>query len=366
MKLNPNIRIISNDDRHILHDLCKNAYYEIDQHSYEYLSNYNELQGSGDAIEDFYFNKSVLINDNNTGQESVRKRKPFTITKIDLFHFDIDKIMNQNEKILNFLISEPVQKFGNVLYFLSIIIIFITIGGLIKNIPKIDLSVFREITIPQFIVFYFSIFFMTVFHELGHALQCKKHTGYVGSCGCMLFFLFPVLYTDVTVMRIASKNEKIKIILAGINNQIILGGVFGLISLLQILISGNFPHLFALLFIINLFMLFGNLNPLFKYDGYWLLSTIRGVDYLYSKAISSVFHLFSSDRTKDTDWKMVLYGFSLISFYVVAWSFTFYYLYVYISPVLGLPIVVALITLLTLLILLEINSRYKGIKCERR
>ena len=365
MKLNPNIRIISNDNRYILHDRDKNAYYEIDKYSFDFLSNYNDLEGSDSNIEDFYYKKSVLIDDDKE-QKPVKVRKPPVITQIDLFRFDIDKIMNQNEKLVNFLLSESVQKLSTILYFLSIIMIFITIGALIQYIPEMDLSSFKKISITQFVGLYFSVFFMTVFHELGHALQCKKYTGYIGSCGCMLFFLLPVLYTDVTVMRIASKKEKIKIILAGINNQIILGGILGLIFLLQIAITNTFSYFFALLFILNLFMFFGNLNPFFKYDGYWLVSTLLSIDYLYSKAISSVYHLFTSEKTKSENWKMILYGFSLIAFYVVSWAITLYYLYSYIRPVLGLPIVIALIILLTLFILWEINSRYKGIKFEGR
>ena len=114
-------------------------------------------------------------------------------------------------------------------------------------------------------------------HELGHTTACRYFKCPHGAIGFGLYFVFPAWYADVSkAWRLAPRQRAV----------VDLGGVyFEAVLLIFVdafaLATGN-PLALKLVWLITFAMLF-TLNPVFKFDGYWLLSDLSGLHNLHQK-----------------------------------------------------------------------------------
>lgn len=125
------------------------------------------------------------------------------------------------------------------------------------------------------IYFYLALIAATFFHELGHATACKRYECEHGDIGFGLYFIYPALYTDVTKAWRLSPRQRVVIDIAGVYFQCILIAALALHVLLT-----NSVFSLRLIWITHLTMVF-TLNPIFKMDGYWLLSDLSGLPNLH-------------------------------------------------------------------------------------
>ncbi len=117
-------------------------------------------------------------------------------------------------------------------------------------------------------------------HELGHALVAKHYGLRVPTMGVAFMVFFPVAYSDVTdAWRLRHRRARLKIALAGIQVELAVGALamagWGLSQ----------PGLFnSVCFILSsttlISTLLVNLNPAMRYDGYYILSDLWGIDNL--------------------------------------------------------------------------------------
>ncbi len=119
-------------------------------------------------------------------------------------------------------------------------------------------------------------------HELGHTTACRYFKCPHGAIGFGLYFVFPAWYADVSkAWRLAPRQRAV----------VDLGGVyFEAVLLIFVdafaLATGN-PLAFKLVWLITFAMLF-TLNPVFKFDGYWLLSDLSGLHNLHQRVRQNV------------------------------------------------------------------------------
>ncbi|HZG59619.1 MAG TPA: M50 family metallopeptidase [Anoxybacillus sp.] len=119
-------------------------------------------------------------------------------------------------------------------------------------------------------------------HELGHAIACKYFGGKVEEIGFLLIFFSPALYCDVSgIWMFKNKREKIITLIAGIYVQLL---IFALCSITYSLYLNESTWL-ATFIIWNLLMVFSNILPVIKLDGYWILSNILEIPNLYEKSL---------------------------------------------------------------------------------
>ena len=125
------------------------------------------------------------------------------------------------------------------------------------------------------VVFTVSLILIALFHELGHAAASRRFDCPHGAIGVALYFMFPVFYTDVTRAWRLPPLQRAVVDLGGIYFQSMLFVVLTLYVMLT-------HDLLALrvLWAMNLTMLW-TLNPIFKMDGYWLLSDVSGLPNLH-------------------------------------------------------------------------------------
>lgn len=123
-------------------------------------------------------------------------------------------------------------------------------------------------------------------HELGHAFTARRYGCRVPSMGVCFLVMFPVLYTDVTdAWRIKDRKARVAIGSAGMIVEVSLACLATF--LWAFLPEGVARSLaFSIATVGWILSLSINLNPLMRFDGYYLLSDTLGVDNLQSRAFA--------------------------------------------------------------------------------
>ncbi len=114
-------------------------------------------------------------------------------------------------------------------------------------------------------------------HELGHALVAKRLGCRIASMGIVFMVLAPILYTDTTdCWRLPSRLQRWRIASAGVLAEIMMAPVALLIW--AFMTTGFVRDLFfAAAVLAPTLSLLVNLNPLMRFDGYFMLSDLLGV-----------------------------------------------------------------------------------------
>lgn len=130
----------------------------------------------------------------------------------------------------------------------------------------------------------FAIFTIKMFHEMAHAYTAKYFKIHVPTMGMAFLVLFPVLYTNVTnAWRLESRRSRFLISAAGVITELILAGLatwgwfltdFGLLHSMFFLASST-------TWITSLVL---NCNPAMRFDGYYLLTDLVGIDNLQQRS----------------------------------------------------------------------------------
>ena len=125
-------------------------------------------------------------------------------------------------------------------------------------------------------------------HEFSHAYVAKALGNRVPVMGVALIFLFPVAYADVTdSWRMRSRRKRLLISLAGVLAELVCAGlalfVWGLSS------PGPLKSVcFVVSSVTLLSTLIVNLNPAMRFDGYYVLSDLLGIDNLQTRAFAAL------------------------------------------------------------------------------
>lgn len=131
-----------------------------------------------------------------------------------------------------------------------------------------------------------TITFVKIIHEFSHAYVAKYYKIYVPTIGIALIVFWPVLYTDVTdSWKLAKRPQRIAISAAGVIAELVLAAIAGigwawsspgiLQSAFFVIASSTWIRTLAI-----------NLNPAMRWDGYYLLSDLWGIDNLQPRAFA--------------------------------------------------------------------------------
>jgi putative peptide zinc metalloprotease protein len=108
-------------------------------------------------------------------------------------------------------------------------------------------------------------------HELGHASASMRYGVPARDIGFGLYIVYPVFYNDVTAAWGLSRRQRLVIDLGGVFFQCLVGSVYVFIHRLTGL--EMFELAATSVFFLGVFVLL----PVFKFDGYWLLTDLLGV-----------------------------------------------------------------------------------------
>lgn len=125
-----------------------------------------------------------------------------------------------------------------------------------------------------------------VLHELGHAYTATRYGCRVQTMGVAFLVLFPVLYSDTTeAWRLTSRRQRLAIAAAGVVTELALAAVATVLwSFLPDGPARSIAFVVAAVsWVVGLSI---NVNPLMRFDGYFLLSDWLGVPNLQDRAFA--------------------------------------------------------------------------------
>ena len=163
-----------------------------------------------------------------------------------------------------------------------------------------------------------------LFHECGHIAACRYFRCEHGSIGVGLYLVFPVWYADVTHAWRLQRRQRAVVDLGGIYFQ----AIFLIVVDVYALASGD-PVAFKLVWLITFAMLL-TLNPVFKFDGYWLLSDLSGLHNLHRQVRQSISTLIARAMRRQSASKAPLQATILHAYLVLSACY-----FVYIGLFLG-------------------------------
>ncbi len=147
-------------------------------------------------------------------------------------------------------------------------------------------------------------------HELAHASACHYHGGRVGKSGFVLVLFAPMAFVDVTsCWRMNSRWSRISVSAAGMFIEALIAAVATLIWAMTESSEIRFlSH--NIVWIAGISTLLFNLNPLMRFDGYYILADAIDIPNLWSESSRSALNLFkrlivgrSESRSEFVGWR---------------------------------------------------------------
>ncbi len=141
------------------------------------------------------------------------------------------------------------------------------------NLSGFEKFVFDHHTLITWIIFLFALSLGAAVHEFSHATACRSYGGRVFEYGIAVGII-PGFYTLMEDGAIKKRYQKIQVLLAGIESNIILAGFF-------LLIAGLFPNLrifFALGANVNMLFALANTLAVGGSDGMKVIMLLIGMD----------------------------------------------------------------------------------------
>lgn len=148
-------------------------------------------------------------------------------------------------------------------------------------------------------------------HELAHAFTLKQYGGRVPEMGVMLMCLFPAAYTDTTdAYCLVRRRQRVLVVAAGVLCQLVIAAIAFWLWTVSVpgsgLNVGSYLLLAAALFTVAV-----NLNPLAKFDGYYLAVAATGINNLRSRSFLFYLKLLMGkpigERNRDA-WVLALFA----------------------------------------------------------
>jgi len=123
-------------------------------------------------------------------------------------------------------------------------------------------------------------------HEMGHAFMATKYGIPVTSLGIAVMVLYPVLYAETSQSwRMQNRQQRINISMAGVMAEMTLASVA--LLLWHMLPPGMAQSLCFMVGVVSLVAsLVVNTNPLMRFDGYYLVSDLVGIDNLQDRSFA--------------------------------------------------------------------------------
>ncbi len=134
------------------------------------------------------------------------------------------------------------------------------------------------------VLMWITLVVLKIFHEFGHAFACKHYGGHVPEMGAYFILFTPCAYVDASASwGFTRKQERIVVCLAGMYIESIIA------ALAVFLWAATGPSLLNsvahnVIFLAGTVTVLFNVNPLMRYDGYYILSDVVEVPNLRARS----------------------------------------------------------------------------------
>jgi putative peptide zinc metalloprotease protein len=161
-----------------------------------------------------------------------------------------------------------------------------TIFWLIVNHKAFAHNDINFLSPANLILMWLSIIFVKTCHEFGHATTCRHFGSEVHEMGVCLICFTPCGYVDASdAYMMKHKRHKIYTTLAGVFTEFIIASLCAHVWLY--LSPGLFKNIaFNIMFVASINTIFFNMNPLMRFDGYYVISDLADIPNLRTKSIN--------------------------------------------------------------------------------
>ncbi len=215
----------------------------------------------------------------------VEKLKQPMAIKVPLFNPDM--ILNQLSKLGCIL-------FNRYFFTLYILLFFYSVALIPLNESDISFHWSTRFFDPLNILCMLIIYpVLKIFHEFGHGVSLKYFGGQAKECGIVFLVLIPLPYIEASSSYLFP--EKYKRVIVGLSGMLVelFVAMIAWLSWCAIDNVGLFSDiLFDIVFIGGFSTLVFNINPLMKFDGYYILSDVLSIYNLNSRSRSLIGSLF--------------------------------------------------------------------------
>jgi len=240
----------------------------------------NQLHGQGLLISEAAGQGCQLRERAAQRQRSERLQSVLKLLSFRLGSIDATRLVDRLHGRLQGIFSWPVRLAVLALLGYALLILLGHGGEILASLPSLV-----ELSQPRhWLMWLTTIALVKVLHELAHALTCKHVGGRCHEMGVMLLAFLPCLYCDVTdVWRLPSKWQRIAVSAAGMVAESVVA------SLALVIWWHTQPGLLqtwclSVVMVCSVGTLLVNVNPLLRYDGYYILTDLVEVPNLAGRA----------------------------------------------------------------------------------
>ncbi len=300
----------------IVKDPEKDSYYRFDEAQFEMLSLFDGTHSIEWLIERFNASNDEYEFDNETAIELYSSVRGFGLIKKTRHEENIalvERLKEERKKrllqrkgsllFMRFKLVDPDRFFNRIIHRISFmwephavrltIFFMLLCGCIVLFFNDRFVHDFKAVYLEAHkgVLHYLGIWLIALviiaFHECGHGLTCKRFGGEVHEMGFLLLAFQPCLYCNVNdAWLFENKAHKLYVALAGVYMELLIGAL-GVIVWLFIDVDNPIGRIaFVAMTIATSYSLILNLNPLMKFDGYYILSDLLDVPNLRVNAIS--------------------------------------------------------------------------------
>ncbi len=131
-----------------------------------------------------------------------------------------------------------------------------------------------------------ALFLLKILHEFGHAYAADRYGCRVPVMGLAFMMMAPILYTDVTdAWRLPNRRQRLVIDAAGVMVEL---AVACIATFVWVFLPEGTPRQMAFLIATTSWVtsIAINLNPLMRFDGYYIFADLLGIENLQSRAFA--------------------------------------------------------------------------------
>ena len=207
--------------------------------------------------------------------QKIREERKNRVDRSNLLYFtlftvDSDPILDVVYPYLRWAFT-PAAVIGAIILFAWMIGIIISDYARIEH-DTLEFFTFTHKSLYDIWVFWLLLFVILGIHEFGHGLTCKHFGGKVPKMGVMLQYFNPAFFTECSDMVLFDKpSQRLWTIWAGLWIEMLICAIATVLWYYTQPGTGLNDLCYKVLLFTGLSALLFNLNPLIKYDGYFLL-----------------------------------------------------------------------------------------------
>jgi putative peptide zinc metalloprotease protein len=292
----------------VIYNPISNQYYKIGRVEYECLSRFQRHKTIHELIEDVNTHTTCKIGDKDIEVLAAFLSKNYLIKQPEIKSTETNKKHGFFQNLLHryLFFSIPLiypQRFLDTTYFyirplftkifFRIMLLLLALG-LLFLLPQIELFIQTAslLTTAEGLFMAAIVFFwLKIIHEFAHAFTATKYNMPIPHMGVAVLVFYPVLYTETTgSWRLKDQIKRMDIGLSGVIAEIYMAILFLWIWLLSPMGSDIQSISFLVITISLIGSLLINLNPLMRFDGYYILSDLTGYENLQSRSCRFAVH----------------------------------------------------------------------------